>query len=235
MGVIRPMDPGPSGWVFPDPMDARPGDDLVASGAAISAPALLDGYRLGLFPMHNDGVLWWLSPDPRGVLRPADLHASRSMRRSQRRFAVEADGRFDAVVAGCADSRRPHGWITAEYADAYSELFRLGWAHSVEVFDGAELVGGLFGIQLGGLFLAESKFHRARDASKVAVAALCAIQLGGADPADRLIDVQWRTEHLASLGVTVMPRPLYLATARRLMSVPAPAWPAAGRRFTPAG
>lgn len=132
------------------------------------------------------------------------------------------DTAFDEVVAGCADPRRPGAWITDEVAAAYGRLHRLGWAHSVEVWASGELVGGLYGVGLGGLFAAESKFHRVTDASKAAVVALA--DLLRADGVEgRLVDVQWRTEHLATLGVREVDRARYLrllSAARALPPAP---------------
>ena len=148
---------------------------MVGVGADLAPGTLLDAYRRGLFPMrlHAGGPIGWWSPDPRGVIPLDGLHVSRSLRRSCRRYRVTVDQAFDDVVRGCADPSRPHGWIDDEFARAYAELHRLGWAHSIEVWDADDaLVGGLYGVAIGGLFAAESKFHRATDASKVAVVGL---------------------------------------------------------------
>ncbi len=179
-------------------------------GADLSPGMLLSGYRGGLFAMPDGADLGWWSPDPRGLLLPAQVHVSRSLRRALTHFEVSLDGAFAEVVAACADPRRPHGWITGAYLDSYLELHRLGWAHSIEVWgsDG-RLAGGLFGVEVGGLFAAESKFHLRTDASKVAVVALAALLVSDGDP-HRVIDIQWCTEHLASLGAVQVPRPVYL-------------------------
>lgn len=168
----------------------------------------------------RDGPLGWWSPDPRGVLPLDGLRVSRSLRASMRRYRVTIDAAFDDVVAGCADQPRPHGWITDDFRAAYSRLHGRGLAHSVEVWRGDELVGGLYGVELGGLFAGESMFHRARDASKVALVGLVDA-LGGASAAreGRLLDVQWATAHLESLGVVAIAREEYLrrlAVARDL-------------------
>jgi leucyl/phenylalanyl-tRNA--protein transferase len=175
--------------------------------------------------MPDGGDLTWWSPDPRGILRPGEVHVSRSLRRSLRRFTVSVDSGFADVVDGCADDERDHGWINAAYRDAYARLHAQGWAHSIEVWDDdGRLAGGLFGVERGGLFCAESKFHRATDASKVAVVALCAV-VGADHRPERLIDVQWCTPHLASLGVREVPRPTYLGMlARALPLTPAFPW-----------
>jgi leucyl/phenylalanyl-tRNA--protein transferase len=143
------------------------------------------------------------------------LVVSRSLRRSVRRFEVTVDLGFAEVMTACADRRRPGGWIDDSFIAAYTRLHELGWAHSIEVWsresaDAARvprLVGGLYGIAVGGLFAGESMFHRVRDASKVAlVATVERLRRGGCT----LFDVQWRTEHLASLGAVAIPRDDYL-------------------------
>lgn len=213
-----PTEPPPAAWVLPDLTAVPRGRDLVAIGADLSAGMLLAGYRAGLFAMPDGDVLGWWSPDPRGVLRPGQVHVSRSLRRSLRRFTVTLDRSFGAVLAACADPARPHGWITQAYARSYLRLHALGWAHSVEVWDDdGTLAGGLFGVEVGGLFAAESKFRRRTDASKVAVVALADLLGPGAD---RLVDVQWRTDHLASLGVVEVSRPTYLALLGRALRLP---------------
>lgn len=171
---------------------------------------MLRAYRSGLFPMHLDRgrTLAWWSPDPRGVLPLDGLRTSRSLRRSRRRFEIRVDSAFDAVVEGCADPARPHGWIGRDIRDAYGRLHRMGWAHSVEAWQDDVLVGGLYGVSVGGLFAGESMFHRVTDASKVALAAL--VDLLAADGAPRLLDVQWATDHLRSLGAVEIPRSTYL-------------------------
>ncbi len=212
------IEPEPSSWAL-SLEGARPGEDLVAVGADLEPGTLLGAYRAGLFPMglgrHGARPLGWWSPDPRGVLLPGGLRVSRSLRRSVRRFHVTADTAFADVVAGCADRRREGRWITRDIASAYLALHEMGWAHSIEVWRGRELAGGLYGLAIGGLFAGESMFHRATDASKVALMALVERFATDGDPR-RLIDVQWSTPHLASLGVVEVPRQTYaglLATA----------------------
>jgi leucyl/phenylalanyl-tRNA--protein transferase len=203
-------------WDLPDPGDATPGEDLVALGGGLDPGTLLRGYARGMFPMDvpmapemGDGnALGWWSPDPRGVLRLTDLRVSRSLSKSRRRFEVTFDRCFEDVMRACADPSRPQGWITEEFVAAYVRLHHLGYAHSVEVWAGGSLVGGLYGVEIGGLFAGESMFHHVRDASKVALVALVDALRGC--PGERLIDVQWRTPHLASLGVIELPRPVYL-------------------------
>ena len=168
-----PVEPPPSPWAFP-PADSGDGD-LVAIGADLSPGTLLAAYRGGLFPMAVDGtemaMAWW-SPEERGVLPLSGLRVTRSMRQSARRFEIRVDTAFAEVVAACADPRRSGGWIDGDIVAAYTELHRLGWAHSVEAWRDDELAGGLYGVAIGGLFAGESMFTRARDASKVALMGL---------------------------------------------------------------
>jgi leucyl/phenylalanyl-tRNA--protein transferase len=217
-----PVEPPPSPWVFPDPLEAD--DDLVGIGADLAPGTLLAAYRGGIFPMPEDGVrlpMHWFSPVRRGVVPLDGLRVSRSLRRSAREFEVRVDTAFDEVIGRCADPSRDAGWITRDVADAYAELHRLGWAHSVEAWREGELVGGLYGVAIGGLFAGESMFHRARDASKVALVEL--VRLLGEDGVEgRLLDVQWVTPHLATLGAVELPRPAYLERLKRALRLPPP-------------
>jgi len=139
-----PVEPEAPRWALPDLHDVPEGRELVALGADLSPGMLLAGYRSGLFAMPDGRELGWWSPDPRGVLLPGQVHVPRSLRRSLSRFEVSIDESFAEVVAACADLRRPHGWISHEYMASYSELHRLGWAHSIEVWDSdGRLAGGL--------------------------------------------------------------------------------------------
>jgi leucyl/phenylalanyl-tRNA--protein transferase len=207
----------------------------VGVGADLEPGTLLAAYRSGLFPMHvelwDERRLGWWSPDPRGVLPLDDLRVTRSLRRSLQRFTITVDTDLDAVMAACSrvdDAYMVDAgqiWIDPSFRDAYRTLFDLGWVHSVEVRDDdGALVGGLYGVAIGGLFAGESMFHRARDASKAALVAL--VDLLGADGDDRrLLDVQWATEHLASMGAIEIPRTAYLALLdRALQAPPAPGW-----------
>lgn len=205
---------------LPDPAQAPPGNDLVAAGVGIDPALMLAGYRRGLFAMPiADDLIGWFSPDPRGILPPAQLHISRSLRRSLRHYSVTVNTDFDAVVAGCADLARPGHWIAPSFAESYGELHRMGWAHSIEVRDrDGSLAGGLFGVEVGGLFSGESMFHTGRDASKVAMVEL-ARRLAAA-PGPRLFDVQWSTEHLRTLGVVEVPRGVYLTQLRAALISP---------------
>lgn len=208
----------PARWHLPDPREGEPGQDVIAVGGELDPGTVLYAYTRGMFPMNlTEGPLAWWSPDPRGILPLDRLHISRSLRSSLRRFTCTMDRAFSEVVQGCADPGRAHGWITPEISAAYQELHSLGFAHSVEVWDHSDsLVGGLYGVEIGGLFAGESMFHRVRDASKVALVHLADVlrACGGA----RLVDVQWRTDHLARLGAIDVPRDRYvelLATALR--------------------
>ncbi|MFZ0322599.1 MAG: leucyl/phenylalanyl-tRNA--protein transferase [Actinomycetes bacterium] len=219
---------------MPDAGDLPPeldGEDLVAVGADLEPGTLLAAYTRGLFPMgvtqrtarglgRTRDVLGWWSPDPRGVLPLRGLVVSRSLRASRRRFVVTVDAAFGDVVAGCATADRDGAWITGEFVTAYRRLHELGWAHSVEVWDDTTLVGGLYGVAVGGLFAGESMFHRSRDASKVALAGL--VSLLSRDGADRLLDVQWRTPHLARLGAVEVPRRRYRDLLDQALGLPLP-------------
>ena len=193
--------------------------ELIGVGADLETETLLRAYRSGLFPMPLPDDLtvecsdvppigWW-SPDPRGVLPLDGLRVSRSLRRSCRRFAVTVDAAFAEVVQRCADPQREHGWIDESIIDAYTRLHREGHAHSVEVWnaENGQLAGGLYGVSIGAFFAGESMFHSVNDASKVALVALVNILR---QHHFRLLDVQWCTEHLASLGAVEIPRQEYL-------------------------
>jgi leucyl/phenylalanyl-tRNA--protein transferase len=171
-------------------------------------------------PDGGPGITWW-SPVQRGVLPLGRLRVSRSLAKSSRRFEVRIDTAFEDVVAACADPARHGGWIDRRVASAYTELHRLGWAHSVETWQDGVLVGGLYGVAIGGLFAGESMFHRVTDASKVALVGLVEL-LTDEYAAARLLDVQWRTDHLASLGVVEVPRVAYLHALRAALQVPLP-------------
>jgi len=222
-----PVEPPASAWVFPDLRTlarASEDDDLVGAGADLEPGTLLAAYRHGLFPMPEGGrrpLLHWFSPLERGVLPLDGLRVSRSLRRSLRDFEVRIDTAFTDVLAACGDPRRPLGWITGDIAGAYTRLHELGWAHSVEAWRGDELVGGLYGVAIGGLFAGESMFHHARDASKAALVGLVEA-LGDEHAARRVLDVQWVTPHLASLGAVAVPRPVYLDRLQEALTLPEP-------------
>ena len=209
--TTSPEPVGSSPWQFP-PASDWPEQDLVCGGADLEPSTIIEAYCRGLFPMLVSGlrdVLGWWSPDPRGILPLDALRVSRSLRQSARKFEVRVDTCFVDVMRGCADPARSDGWITGDFVEAYTRLHRLGWAHSVEVFDArGVLAGGLYGIRIGGFFAGESMFHRERDASKVALLALVTLMRTSGMS---LLDTQWSTEHLASLGVIDIPRADYLA------------------------
>lgn len=208
--MARPTEPPPNAWDFPDPATAGP-DEIVAVGADLEPGTVLAAYRQGLFPMRVRRALAWWSPDPRGIVPLDGFHVSRSLRRARRRFDVSIDVAFLDVMRACANPRRPHGWIDQSFIDAYSRLHELGWVHSVEVWDGEQLAGGLYGLRIGRFFAGESMFHRVTDASKVAVWAT--VDLLRLDRAT-LFDVQWTTPHLRSLGAIDVPRDEYLRLLR---------------------
>lgn len=221
-----PIEPAPSRWQLQEADLSLP-QDLIAVGADLAPGTVLSAYRLGLFPMGvgDDGrppIGWW-SPVRRGVLLAGDHHVSRSLRRSRRHFTVTTDLDFDGVVLACADPRRDGAWITADIHAAFARLFDLGWAHSIEVWDDSEqLVGGLYGLSIGGLFAGESMFHHATDAGKVALWALAELVFADGDQR-RLIDVQWQTDHLRTLGVRQITRGDYLDRVRQAIELPEPA------------
>ena len=201
-----PTAPAPTPWAVPPQSTWDPEDDLVALGADLEPGTLVTAYGLGLFPMPVtlDG-----------------LRVSRSLRRSVRDFEIRIDTAFDEVMAECGSPDRPDGWITGDFARAYGRLHRLGWAHSVEAWRDGRLAGGLYGVSIGGLFAGESMFHRERDASKVALVALVDL-LDDQHVDRRVLDVQWQTPHLASLGVVRRPRGEYLECLERALGVPPP-------------
>jgi leucyl/phenylalanyl-tRNA--protein transferase len=200
---------------------------LLAAGGDLTPERLLDAYSRGIFPWSADDepMLWW-SPDPRMVLFVDELRVSRSLRRRirAREFRVTADTAFHEVVAGCADPRRDADgtWITTDIAEAYKELHRRGYAHSIETWADAALVGGLYGVSIGRMFYGESMFARATDASKIALAFLVR-QL--ARWGFEMIDCQMSTAHLASLGAREIARRAFLSRLHTLTAahpVPAP-------------
>lgn len=200
---LAPGDPFPP---TASALDEPPG--LLAAGGSLDTGTLIRAYRQGIFPWFNPGdpILWW-TPDPRLVLYPDRFHASRRLRRRLRnadlRFSL--DHAFDAVVRACAEPRpdQPGTWITEAMREAYGNLFRIGYAHSVEVWRDDRLVGGVYGVQLGGVFFGESMFSRTSDASKCALWLLCALRdsLGL-----RLLDCQVASGHLLRLGAEEIPR-----------------------------
>lgn len=214
----------PAGW---------PDDDYLGYSVGFTADVVLTGYAEGVFPMpeHDNGwhgeILWW-SPMQRGVLPLENFRATRSMRQSAKHYRVSVDECFRDVVAACGDPSRPDGWIDDAIMRVYGELYDRGVAHSVEVWRGEELVGGLYGVCIGGLFAGESMFHhpeRGRDASKVALMKL--VEILSQDEVPRLLDVQWLTPHLASLGVVEIARAEYLSRLAAALELAPPDWAAA--------
>lgn len=213
----------PSPWSFPPLSALSDEEDLIAIGADLEPATLVEAYSSGYFPMPmGRRRIGWFSPDPRGVLLSGRLIVSRSLRRSLRRFRFTTDQAFDEVVMACGDPSRPHGWIDHDIRRAYTALHHLGYAHSVEAWDEEGLAGGLYGVQIGGLFAGESMFHRRTDASKAALVQLVQIQ---GDREDSLIDVQWQTPHLASLGIETIDRVEYGQLLPAVISLTAPEWP----------
>src|SRR4051812_45975960 len=196
-------------------------DQPVAIGGDLEPDTLVGAYCSGLFPMpvgdRRRTVLAWWSPDPRAIIPLDGLRVSRSLRRSVRGFHIHIDTAFEDVIDSCADPSRPGGWIDDEIREAYTRLHSLGWAHSVEAWCDGELAGGLYGVAIGGLFAGESMFHRMTDASKVALVGLVEhLRAIGA----QLLDVQWLTPHLESLGAVELPREDYLERLARAVEGP---------------
>lgn len=196
---------------FPSPEGAlREPNGLLALGGDLSPARLLMAYQRGIFPWFSAGdpILWW-SPDPRAVLRPEDFHLSRSMKRFHKNspYRVTLNYNFGGVIDGCAEDREEGTWITPDVVQAYHRLHELGHAHSIEVWEGDELVGGMYGVAQGALFCGESMFSRKINASKTALLVFCDdfLRQGG-----QLIDCQVLNEHTASLGAAEISRRDYL-------------------------
>jgi leucyl/phenylalanyl-tRNA--protein transferase len=206
--AVAPIEPSRTRWRLP-PAHLADQQGLVAIGADLEPGTLLAAYRSGLFPMPmgRRDIGWW-SPNPRGVLPLDGLKVSSSLRQSCRKYTVRFDTSFREVMTRCGDPRRPNGWINRPFIDAYERLHRTGWAHSVETFDASgDLVGGLYGVKINGLFAGESMFSTGRDASKVALVSLVeSLRAAGTV----LLDVQWTTPHLISLGAVDIARDEYL-------------------------
>jgi leucyl/phenylalanyl-tRNA--protein transferase len=171
---------------------------------------LLLAYASGWFPMAGDyGEIRWYSPDPRGIIPLEDFHVPRRLARTirQERFEVRINTAFGAVIAACAADREEGSWISGEIIDSYTALHERGFAHSIEVSQDEQLVGGLYGVSLGAAFFGESMFHRVTDASKVALAALVERLR---DRGFALLDVQWVTPHLERFGAIEISRRQYL-------------------------
>lgn len=208
-----------SQWVFP-PAASADEHGIVGIGADLQPATVLAAYAQGLFPMplEPDGPIAWWSPDPRAIIPIGHLHVSRSLRRSMRSFDYTVNTAFGEVIRACADPGRPHGWIDAQIIAAYEELHHRGWAHSIETRNSAgDLVGGVYGIALGGFFAGESMFHRTTDASKAALVALVELL---SENNFVLFDVQWMTPHLSSLGAIDLSRNEYLRRLERALASP---------------
>lgn len=219
-GSSQPFPPVSQAFVRPN--------GLLAAGADLSPPRLLDAYRAGIFPWYSPGepTLWW-SPDPRLVIEPARIHVPRRLRRTVRsgQFELTLDKDFNAVVTACAAPRpgQPGTWITGEMKTAFGVLHELGHAHSLEVWQAGELVGGIYGLAMGQVFFGESMFRRRRDCSKIALVALCELLAvnGG-----QLLDCQVESDHLRRLGAIALPRADFCDLLGRLTTAPGFDWQA---------
>ena len=207
------LDPDDDEQAFPNPALALDEPDgLLAVGGSLAPRRLLRAYQIGIFPWYSPGqpILWW-SPNPRTVLFPERLRIARSLRKSFRKgqFTVTMDTMFATVIRRCGEPRTQESgtWITPEISAAYRRLHRLGYAHSVETWHGGRLVGGLYGVAIGGVFYGESMFHRVNDASKIALVALV-MQLH--HWGFKLIDCQMRTDHLIKMGAEDIPRNIFM-------------------------
>ena len=211
----------PRTYTFP-PLEAASPEGLLAVGGDLNPDRLLSAYRQGVFPWFSNGqpILWW-SPDPRAILYPTNLHISRSLRKNMRTqgFEVTADRAFDRVIEVCAESRnaREGTWITSGMQQAYCTLHRMGYAHSVETWQNGQLVGGLYGLEIGKAFFGESMFSHVTDASKTALVALAASLTAGGY---HFIDCQVVSEHLNSLGAQAVPRYRFSSELRQAVEIP---------------
>jgi leucyl/phenylalanyl-tRNA---protein transferase len=196
-------------WTFPSPDLWPDDDDIVAAGADLETDTLLYAYAHGMFPMFvNKRNLAWWSPVDRGVIPLDGLRVTRSMQQSAKKFTCTVNQAFTEVMTLCGSMRTDGNWINQHFIDAYTELHEEGHAHSVEVWNEAgDLVGGLYGVRINKFFAGESMFHIETDASKVALMHL--VQLMTLDSME-LLDTQWRTDHLESLGCIAIPREKYL-------------------------
>ena len=193
---------------------------LLAVGGDLSPQRLIEAYRHGIFPWFNEGepILWW-SPDPRMVLFPCELKISRSLRKTMKKdnYEIRVDSAFSEVMQACAQPRNECAgtWIHAEMISAYAALYEMGLAHSVEVWIGGELMGGLYGVAQGKVFFGESMFSRVSDASKIAFVHLVKqLKRRGF----RMIDCQMKTAHLASLGGREIPRKEFSQKLKELVN-----------------
>lgn len=203
---------------FPDPRRAN-ADGLVAIGGDLSVPRLLLAYRSGIFPWTVNPITWW-SPDPRAILELDQFHVAHSLAKFMRKqpFEITVDRAFRRVMEGCAESAPGRGqtWVTREFLDAYTRLHEQGHAHSVECWQAGELVGGIYGVSIGGFFAGESMFHRASNASKVALCHLVDhLQARGF----ALFDIQMVTPATSRLGAVEISRLKYLRRLQRAVEM----------------
>jgi leucyl/phenylalanyl-tRNA--protein transferase len=193
---------------------------LVAIGGDLRPERLLAAYSRGIFPWYDETtpILWW-SPDPRAIFELDRFHVPRRLQRTIRsgKFTVTVNRDFAAVIRGCAERPGEGTWITPEMIAAYERLHRMGYAHSLETWQGEVLAGGIYGVALGGFFAGESMFHRVRDASKVALAALVQRLR---ERGFQLFDIQLRTDHTARLGAIEIPRSEYLKRLKKALQCP---------------
>jgi leucyl/phenylalanyl-tRNA---protein transferase len=221
---IRAVEPPPSRWVFggaPTRSRRRFHEEVVGLGADLEPGTLLAAYRAGVFPMPaRRGLMAWWAPDPRGIIPLDGLRVSRSLRKSCQRFDIRIDTAVSQVIEACGNKRRPGAWIDRDIQDAYCRLHEWGWVHSVEAWDrSGRLAGGLYGVAIGGFFAGESMFHHQTDASKVALVALVELLR---DAGAGLLDVQWATPHLKSLGAVEVPRAYYHSLLAGAVTGPQP-------------
>jgi leucyl/phenylalanyl-tRNA--protein transferase len=212
------VEPPPTPWRLEAPPDDHR-DDLWAVGADLAPGTLVAAYRIGLFPMPVGSRIGWFSPARRGVVPLEPFAPSRTLRRARRRYEIRVDTVFGDVIAGCARPGEAASWIDPGLEAAYRRLHELGWAHSVEAWDAGGLAGGLYGVAIGGLFAAESMFHVRTDASKAAFVGLVERLREAGDAALRLLDVQWRTPHLATLGAVEVSRASYRVALSRALEL----------------
>jgi len=215
-----PIEPPPTSWQLGAAPDGHTGD-LWALGADLEPGTLLAAYRLGLFPMPVGPRLGWFSPARRAVVSLEPFRLSRTLRRAARRYEIRVDTAFPDVVAACARPGDPGSWIDPRVEAAYGRLHALGWGHSVEAWDADGLAGGLYGVELGGLFAAESMFYRRTDASKAAFVGLVEHLRAAGDEGERLLDVQWLTPHLRLLGAREISRAAYRRRLERALALEA--------------
>lgn len=235
---LFPKDPGLSNFAIPTLTelidllaDNSFGSELIFSGGDLSPATLLNAYQSGLFPMPIDDLnIGWFSPITRGTFitmkrydHSLPIRVSKSLKKSLRKFSFTLNYSFEKVIEGCADPSRPGSWINKEFKEAYLKLHELGWAHSLEVWTtegkSKALAGGLYGVAIGGLFAGESMFHNSTDASKAGLVALISELVKGNC---LLLDTQWITPHLASLGALAIPRQDYMQLLEEALTRPLP-------------